>query len=134
MAAIFIRPFFVSMQHSEVKILTEVVFSAFQSLTAPHQQPLPDVGYLLSATPDETPLSYGRHSSKNPSEKFVACNLCGKHFYGPNRKSHLTRHLVTHSGVKPHACPHCPHRTNRSENLKLHMRLKHPEMFTYSLK
>lgn len=64
-------------------------------------------------------------------DESLVCSVCGKTFSGCNRKPHLRRHMITHSGVKPHACPHCPHRTNRSENLRLHIRLKHPLNFVF---
>lgn len=62
-------------------------------------------------------------------ERYTECELCRKTFGGPNRRSHLQRHMMIHTGEKPYACPHCSHKTSRSENLRLHLRLKHPELF-----
>ncbi|XP_042224524.1 longitudinals lacking protein, isoforms H/M/V-like isoform X19 [Homarus americanus] len=58
----------------------------------------------------------------------VYCSSCGKSFSGTKKKYYLTRHALTHTDIKPFGCPYCPHRTNRSENLKKHVLLKHANL------
>ncbi|KAG7167371.1 Gastrula zinc finger protein xLCGF3.1-like, partial [Homarus americanus] len=57
----------------------------------------------------------------------LMCFVCNKAFSGRNKRQHLSNHLNTHTGEKPFCCPFCPHRANRKDNLKMHMRLKHLE-------
>lgn len=33
--------------------------------------------------------------------------------------------MITHTAHKPFKCPYCPHRANRSDNLKMHIRTRH---------
>ena len=71
---------------------------------------------------------FGSSSSDSASNvgQTVHCPICNKAFTGINSNSHMRRHMIIHTGLKPHACPVCPHRSNRAENLRLHCRLKHP--------
>lgn len=54
----------------------------------------------------------------------VVCDVCGKVL---KTKSSLSRHTLVHSGSKPHACPHCPMRFNRKDNLRHHLSNLHPD-------
>lgn len=58
----------------------------------------------------------------------VACELCGKSFYGINRKFLLNRHKITHTDRRPYKCPSCPYRANVSSNLLRHVRTVHPSI------
>ncbi|XP_063595648.1 zinc finger protein 513-like [Penaeus indicus] len=60
----------------------------------------------------------------------LACSVCGRAFNGRNRRQDLERHVLTHTGVKPFQCPHCPHRTNRIGNLKTHVFTVHRDLAT----
>ena len=45
------------------------------------------------------------------------CEVCQKSFYNT---SDLTRHMRTHSGVKPYVCPFCDKRFATKSDLKKH--------------
>lgn len=55
------------------------------------------------------------------------CDLCGKVFRGEYNKSNLKQHMSIHRGEKPFKCPLCPHRSNRKNNLKVHVLTVHPQ-------
>ncbi|KAK4309655.1 hypothetical protein Pmani_018766 [Petrolisthes manimaculis] len=55
----------------------------------------------------------------------LVCPVCGKAFGGRNRRQILERHIATHTGHKPHTCPHCPFRSSRQDTLKIHVARMH---------
>ncbi|MPC10550.1 Zinc finger and BTB domain-containing protein 7A [Portunus trituberculatus] len=55
----------------------------------------------------------------------LTCPVCCKVFQGRNRRQHLSHHLKTHTGEKPHICPLCTHRTSRRDHLREHIRTIH---------
>eukprot|EP00111_Clytia_hemisphaerica_P003255 TCONS_00009285-protein len=58
-------------------------------------------------------------SKKAPApEQTFKCEMCPKSF---KRKSHYTRHLTIHSGIKPHSCEHCGKSFNQKSDLKRHV-------------
>ena len=59
----------------------------------------------------------------------LCCQICGKGFFGFNRKFLLKRHMILHSGVKPYHCPHCNHKANIKQNLEVHIKRKHAELY-----
>ena len=50
---------------------------------------------------------------------------CNKCTYRAAQKSHLTNHMRTHTGVKPYACNKCTYRAAVKSSLTKHMRSKH---------
>jgi len=53
------------------------------------------------------------------------CPICRKVFSSPTWKQKLDRHVLIHTGAKPFACPYCPHRSNRKDNLRHHINIIH---------
>ena len=51
--------------------------------------------------------------------KKYACNDCGARFV---ESSKLSRHLLTHTGVRDYQCPHCSYAAADNYKLKRHMR------------
>ena len=59
----------------------------------------------------------GSKKSSTAEEQTFKCEICPKSF---KRKSHYTRHLTIHSGIKPHSCEHCGKSFNQKSDLKRH--------------
>lgn len=59
---------------------------------------------------------------RSPKPKMFPCPVCPKVF---RRRDNLTLHFRTHTGEKPHVCPHCDYRTTISSNVYRHIRKKH---------
>ena len=57
----------------------------------------------------------------------VCCPKCGKSFTGPaeGMQSNLKRHLLTHSGERPHQCNTCAASFTTTTNLKRHISAVH---------
>lgn len=59
--------------------------------------------------------------------KFSCCH-CGKSF---KTKSHLQRHILTHTGEKPYHCNRCDGRFNQSSSLRNHVIAIHTKEFPH---
>lgn len=60
-------------------------------------------------------------------DRVVVCEVCGKEFRGRNLRQRRESHFLTHTGLRPHICPHCPHRTALRSNLIKHIRAIHQQ-------
>ncbi|KAK3881042.1 hypothetical protein Pmani_018744 [Petrolisthes manimaculis] len=78
--------------------------------------------WLMSPFQNLLPVMGGVASS---SERLLVCQVCGKEFRGRNLRQRRESHLLTHTGLRPHICPHCPHRTALRSNLIKHIRAMH---------
>ena len=54
---------------------------------------------------------------------FCKWSNCSKSNHPFNSRFQLVRHMLTHTGAKPHACDICPKSFARRENLKIHKRI-----------
>ncbi|XP_071528457.1 uncharacterized protein [Panulirus ornatus] len=64
-------------------------------------------------------------SSQQNAPGVMLCPYCQRSFSGVGRKQRYERHVITHTGEKPFACPLCPLRCNRQSNLYRHVRQHH---------
>ncbi|KAK7072071.1 hypothetical protein SK128_021101 [Halocaridina rubra] len=62
------------------------------------------------------------------ASRALYCAFCNKVFAGRNQHQRLQYHTLTHTGEKPHACPHCPHRARLKFNLRKHIRALHKDL------
>ncbi|XP_054163344.1 zinc finger protein 91-like [Oppia nitens] len=67
-----------------------------------------------------------KHIKYVHSQTIINCNVCDKSFKNPKC---LSVHLLLHSDVKPHKCPHddCPYASRNKQLLKLHIKQNHSD-------
>lgn len=58
----------------------------------------------------------------------MQCGVCGKVFSGRSRKHNLKQHILTHTGERPHPCPHCPYRSSHRPTLRRHIFTVHARL------
>ncbi|XP_027207197.2 zinc finger X-chromosomal protein-like isoform X2 [Penaeus vannamei] len=72
-----------------------------------------------------------RGKSPARGRNMFVCGFCG---YCARDNDNLNRHIRTHTGEKPFACPYCPHRTTQKSHLKNHIALRHEKELAESPK
>ncbi|XP_066964706.1 longitudinals lacking protein, isoforms H/M/V-like isoform X15 [Macrobrachium rosenbergii] len=83
----------------------------------------PGIGF--PPTSQENPPGASGVGVARGSGEAVSCLVCGKVITGRNKRQNLQYHMITHTSHKPYQCPYCPHRANRSDNMKIHIRARH---------
>lgn len=76
-----------------------------------------DEPVIQSSSPSKVEASQSEHISDQQT-----CTICNKHFRGA---ANLKRHLMVHSGEKPHLCSLCGLRFNRRSRLNEHIQRTH---------
>lgn len=65
---------------------------------------------------------------KSPNQKIFICSVCEKRF---TKKYHVDRHMLIHTGEKPHKCGDCGRCFNNKSNLMSHIQLVHKKLSPY---
>ena len=100
-------------------------FSAHPLSSSQQQTPRKGVGGKCTTGGGASSSTAPYYSST--SSEVLHCSVCNHSFQGSKRRYLLNRHMFIHTGVKPFQCPHCPHSTNRKENLQQHIFAKHTQ-------
>lgn len=105
---------------------------------------LPQSSLIPSRELDSLLVTFGSHSGSgssvyegttaplfNPaipqvstSQSHYACPWCHREF---SKSSNLKRHILTHTGEKPYACPVCPYRAVQKVQVVHHLKSKHSD-------
>ncbi|XP_054711203.1 zinc finger protein draculin-like [Uloborus diversus] len=81
-------------------------------------QQLTTIGYFT----DSVETGFGKHSQSTiKSSDPIVINVCPLCSYSTVRRADLRRHMLVHSGERPHVCQVCNKRFSLKENLKKHL-------------
>lgn len=70
-------------------------------------------------------VAVGASNNYGFDDRGTSCSHCGRYFL---RMVDLIRHVRTHTGEKPFACPYCDFRSAQSGNVYRHIKKVHPEL------
>ena len=79
----------------------------------------------ISIMPNRSGVYPTDYSSQAPIPRKHKCSLCS---YETDIKAHLKRHEYTHLGIKPYSCYVCHKDFARSEKVRSHFKISHPEV------
>lgn len=101
-------------------------------------QTTPSNPATIGVDPDAKPKGKGKGNRKSrvsdngtsfaEMRRKFHCNHCGKSF---KTKSHLQRHILTHTGEKPYVCTKCGSKFNQSSSLRNHMIAIHTKEYPH---
>uniref|UniRef100_A0A336M3Y1 CSON009405 protein n=1 Tax=Culicoides sonorensis TaxID=179676 RepID=A0A336M3Y1_CULSO len=77
----------------------------------------------------ESGVSFELVNDPETNTKYYVCKICEKKF---TRQTHVKRHMLTHSSIKPYKCQHCEKSFNRSDHLQKHAILHSNKYNTYT--
>lgn len=123
-------------QQKEVTIpnVTNIIYVTNQTINHTTTHTPPQQKYLKPSRPSRsTGKGKGNRKARLTSDgdirrKFSCCH-CGKSF---KTKSHLQRHILTHTGEKPYHCNRCDCRFNQSSSLRNHVIAIHTKEYPHT--
>lgn len=77
----------------------------------------PEMTAALATIKAETNFTYDAINDVENKQKYYQCKVCEKRF---TRQTHVKRHMMTHSNIKPYKCGHCDKCFSRSDHLQKH--------------
>lgn len=114
-----LRVYTMSGRRAGVKSILKAALSLLQAGV-----PSNTLAHLLTRLAPPARAPHEALRDRGGAEGGQSCPHCGR-FFG--RPVDLGRHLRTHTGEKPFACPHCAFRSAQSGNVYRHIKMKHPE-------
>lgn len=112
--------------------VTNIIYVTNQTIN--HTSTSQQKSYLKPSRPSRsTGKGKGNRKARLTSDgdirrKFSCCH-CGKSF---KTKSHLQRHILTHTGEKPYTCNRCDCRFNQSSSLRNHVIAIHTKEYPHT--
>ncbi|GJE88324.1 C2H2-type zinc finger protein [Phanerochaete sordida] len=91
------------------------------NMPSAHPPPYPQLSLRYGSYAELPPLQHAPADPECPAKKRYVCDVCEKRF---ERPSSLTTHMNSHTGNRPHVCPHpaCPKAFTTRSNMLRHSR------------